>query len=916
MRCSAKIPFLLLILACGAPALPMAPPLGGGIPAEPAPIVPPPPVLQSRGVPLATGDMLTADAAPGSLVLSLEPGDVPGVRDGFAVSIAQDGRGGLAVLTSGYNRGNTGKRAEHVYLYDVVHGPPVKRQVLALPNAFWGLAFGPGDSMSVSGGSDDSVVGFVRGADGAFEKGAVTKLGHKVGLGIGQGPYAAGLAVTGAGAVVVANHESDSVSVVVEDKVVAEIDLRPPGGTAGGDFPAAVLAIGDRAYVTAQRSGEVVEVAVGERKVTRRVAVGAQPTKLVATRDGSTIFVANAGSDSVSVLDRTTLAVTETIDVFPQTTAVPPIARHGGNPNAVALSPDEKLLFVSEGGLNAIAVVERGSPSRVVGFVPTGFYPNDVAAYGDWLYVAYGKSTTGPNIGGPRASKPPEFGPSGADAFSLSMLHGGLHAFPRPTGSVLEALTRQVLENAHLATPPAVPPVFEALRGKVKHVVFVVGENRTYDQVLGDVAGADGDPTLVHWGEPISPNQHALAREFVTFDRFFASGGVSGDGWQWTVAGRSTDPTEKEVPLAYANRGQHSYDWEGSNRGINVGLPTVAARQAWNPKVPADPRLLPGVSDVAAPHQDTPFLWDAARAAGLTVRNYGFFAEDFRYGLKDKDPALVPLTRDPARTKQRVAFPTAPGLIAATDPYFRGFDMSFPDAWRVEEWLREFAVQEKTNTFPGLTLVRLPHDHFGSFKTAVAGVDTPDTQMADHDWAVGQLVARIAKSPFWDDTVIVVVEDDAQDGADHVDSHRSLLHFAGGHVARGAVVHTSYTTPSVLRTIELLLGLAPLGRNDAVAPAIAEAFTEASSPGTFRAVVPAVLRATKLDLPARTPGETSARARGDADFWDARTAGMDFSHEDRVPSAAFNEALYCALVAPVGCKTVSPQIAQTDDDDD
>ena len=919
MRVSSKVPLLLTILACGAPALPMAPPLGGPIPAEPVAVpTSPPPLRKSQAVLLATGDLLTVDAAPGSTVTALEPGDVPGVRDGFAVSIAQDGRGGLAVLTSGYNRGNTGKRAEHVYLYDVAHGAPLKQQVLALPNAFWGLAFGPGDAMSVSGGPDDAVVGFVRGADGTFEKGAVTKLGHKTGLGIGQSPYAAGLAVTAAGQVVVANHESDSVSVVVGGEVVAEIDLRPAGTKPGGDFPAGVLAIGDRAYVTAQRTGEVVEVAIAERKVTRRVAVGAQPTKLVATRDGSTIFVANAGGDSVSVVDRATLAVTETIDVFPQTEAVPKGARHGANPNAVALSADEKVLLVSEGGLNSIAIVERGAgdaPSRVLGFVPTGFYPNDVAAYGDWIYVAYGKSTTGPNIGGPRASKPPEFGPTGADAFSLSMLHGGLHAFPRPSGPVLDALTRQVLENAHLASAPVVPPVFEALRGKVKHVVFVIGENRTYDQVLGDVAGADGDPTLVHWGEPLSPNQHALAREFVTLDRFFASGGVSGDGWQWTVAGRSTDPTEKEVPMAYANRGQHTYDWEGSNRGINVGLPTVAARQAWNPKTPADPRLLPGVSDVAAPHQDAPFLWDVARAAGLTVRNYGCFAEDFRYGLKAKDPAFVPLTRDPARTKQRVAFPTAPGLIAATDPYFRGFDMAFPDTWRVEEWLREFGDQTKAGTFPGLTMVRLPHDHFGSFKSAVAGLDTPDTQMADHDWAVGTIVDRIAKSPFWDDTVIVVVEDDAQDGADHVDSHRSLLYFAGGHVARGAVVHASYATPSVLRTIELLLGLAPLGRNDAVAPAIAEAFTEASSPGTFRAAVPAVLRKTKLDLPAPAPGETAAQARGDADFWEARTAGMDFSHEDRVPSAAFNEALYCALVAPVGCKTVAPALARADDDD-
>ncbi|CAN5711352.1 hypothetical protein BH09MYX1_BH09MYX1_02340 [soil metagenome] len=900
----------------------MAPPLAGGIPAAPPEVAllsAPPLRAGSQRVLLATGDYITPDAAPGSLVLPLEPDDMPGVRDGFAVSIAQDGHGALALLTSGYNRGHLGKRPEHVYLYDVGDGPPLQKEVLSLPNAFWGLAFGAlGDSIWVSGGSDDAVVSFLRAGDPpTFHPAAVTKLGHRSGLGLGQGAYGAGLAFTAAKTVVIANHENDSVSLIAEDQLVAEIDLREDAGDhASGDFPAGVVAVGDRAYVTCQRAGELVEVGLTERRVLRRVRVGAQPAKVVATHDGTTLFVADSGSDTVSVIDRMTLRVSETIDVLPHGS----VLARGANPNAVALSPDEKLLFVSEGGLNAIAIVERGAPSRVLGFVPTGFYPNDVGAYGDWLYVAYGKSTTGPNVGGPRSSKKPDFGPSGADAFSLALVHGGLHAFPRPKGAILDALTHQVLVNARLDTPPVVPPVFDALRGKVKHVVFVVAENRTYDQVLGDVPGADGDPTLVHWGATISPNQHALATSFVTFDRFFASGGVSGDGWQWTVAGRTTDPTEKEVPLMYAARGSHTYDWEGTNRNINVGLPTTTQRQAWNPKTPADPRLLRGVSDVAAPHQDKPFLWDATRAAGLGVRSYGFFIDDFRYGLKESDPAFVAPLRDPAKTKTRVAFPTAPGLIDVTDPYFRGFDMRFPDAYRIDEWAREFDEQVKTSTFPALSLVRLPHDHFGSFKTALAGLDSPDSQMADHDWALGRLVERIAKSPFWDDTIVVIVEDDAQDGADHVDSHRSLLFFAGGHVARGAVVHTSYATPSVLRTVELLLGIAPLGRNDAVAPAISEAFTEAAVPSPFVATVPAVLRSTKLELPKLAPGAaaTVMHARGDAEFWDERTAGMDFSHEDRVPSGAFNEALFCALVAASGCKTNGPALAALhhDDDDD
>ena len=905
MRKAYKLSFLGLILACGGSALNAVPPLGGPIPVAPSPIVSMltiPFVVRSQAIHLATGDDVTPDAAPGSVVLPLVES---GASDGFAASLATGGTT-LALLTSGYNRGNRGPRPEHVYLFDVAGGAPVQRQVLAVPNAFWGLAY-DGDALWVSGGSDDAVVRF----DGATP--STTKLGHEKGLGLGQGPYAAGLAPWDGG-VVVANHQNDSISIVKDGRIVAEIDLRPADAKPGGDYPAGVATFGDRAYVTCQRSGELVEIALDERKVRRRLVVGAQPTKMVLSRDGGTIFVANAGSDDVAVVDRGAFAVRERIDVFPEAW-LPRAARHGANPNALALSADEKRMFVSEGGLNAVAIVEFGPTARVVGFVPTGFYPNDVATRGDFVYVAYGKSATGPNVGGPRSDHPPAGAPVGIDAFSLSLLRGGLHAFPRPEGAVLAALTKQVLVNAHLDAPPPAAPIFEKLRGKVKHVVFVVGENRTYDQVLGDVAGADGDPSLVHWGQAIAPNQHALAREYVTMDRFFASGGVSGDGWQWTVAGRTTDPTEKELPLMYAGRGKHSYDWEGSNRGINVGLATLGQRRTWNPKTPNDARLLPGVMDVAAPRQDVPFLWDAARAAGLTLRNYGFFAEDVRYDAGEKDPAFVPLLRDPAKTKTRVAFPTAPGLLDATDPYFRGFDMKFPDSWRVDEWMRELRDQRKTGAFPALTMIRLPHDHFGSFKSAVAGVDTPDTQMADHDWALGRIVEAIGASPFWDDTVIVVVEDDAQDGADHVDSHRSLLFFAGGHVARGAVVHTSYATPNVLRTVEVLLGLPPLGRNDAVAAPIAEVFTEDAAPLTFHAVVPDVLRTTKLELPPPPKGAVAMRPRGTAAEWDARTAGMDFSDEDRLDAAAFNEALYCGLVSAVGCTSANVMTAERDDDD-
>jgi hypothetical protein len=336
-----------------------------------------------------------------------------------------------------------------------------------------------------------------------------------------------------------------------------------------------------------------------------------------------------------------------------------------------------------------------------------------------------------------------------------------------------------------------------------------------------------------------------------------------------------------------------------------VSIPTLAERRRSDPRVPDDPDLLPGQADMAAvdrPREGgTGYLWDAAKAAGLRVRNFGFFIDDGRYGLPAKDKAAIPPVREPYKTKTVVSYPTALGLHDETDPYYRGFDMTFPDFWRARELERELAGFVKAGALPELVLVRLPADHLGSFAHALDGVDTPDTQIADHDYALGRVVEALSKTPFWQDTIVIALEDDAQNGADHVDAHRSVLLFAGGHAARGAVVHTPYTTPSALRTIELLLGLAPLGRRDAVAPPITEAFSETADLTPFVAKVPDVLRSTRLPLPAPKPTERSAAARGTAASWAKATAGMDFSHEDNLPTAEFNRALYCGL-APSLCR--------------
>ena len=270
----------------------------------------------------------------------------------------------------------------------------------------------------------------------------------------------------------------------------------------------------------------------------------------------------------------------------------------------------------------------------------------------------------------------------------------------------------------------------------------------------------------------------------------------------------------------------------------------------------------------------------------------------------------------PYTSRTRVAYPARASLARVTDPYFRAFDTTFADYWRFEEWAREFDEYAKKGDLPALEIVRFVRDHLGSFDSSEDGVDTPDTQMADNDYALGRLVEKVSESPYWESTVIVKVEDDAQNGADHVDAHRSFALFAGGHVRRGgATVSSVYATPSVLRTIELLLGLPPLGQRDALAPPMSDVLTESVDTTPYVAITPAVLRSTKLPVP-RPPGAETTLPRGDRAMWADATRGFDFKHVDAVPTEAFNRILFCNLVDATGCTSSATQMAAVSDDDD
>jgi len=891
------------------------------------------------GEQLPTGKQITPTAAKGSVFEPLNP-DLPPpfskfVADHAVTTAASPDGNTLLILTSGYNRNRDAKGRpvasasnEYVFVYDISASPPVKRQVLQVPNTFVGLAWNPnGNEFYVSGGVDDNIHVFVKGAGGRPETASPISLGHSSKVYGLVPPAAAGLAVNAAGnRLVVANYENDSISVVDIPRrtKIAELDLRPgkndPGrhGVAGGEYPYWVAIKGNgKVYVSSIRDREIVaaDISGPAPKIVGRIAVNGQPNKMILNKAQTRLYVALDATDQVTIIDTAADRVASTLDVTgPASTLRNRAGLKGSNPNSLALSPDERTLYVTNGGTNSVAVVELsgdGSAGAVAGLIPTGWYPESVSLnrQGSILYVVNGKSNAGPNPGGcrnPIASAPCP----AANQYVWQLTKAGFLTIPVPDRDELRRLTAQVAANNNFQAAPKSDGVVASLRGKIEHVIYVVKENRTYDQVLGDLDRGNGDPALTLFPEPLTPNFHQLARQFVTLDNFYDSGEVSGDGWNWSTSARTADSVEKTEPVNYAGRGL-DYDYEGTNREINVGLPTTAARLAADPAQPDDPDLLPGTADVSAPdgpddEAGTGYLWDAALRAHLSVRNYGFFLDLARYSLPAGNAALLsPLLRDPFApagapfTPQatgkpvQVAHATKAALLDSTDPYFRGFDQNFPDFWRFKEWEREFDRYVANGELPRLELVRLPHDHFGDFGTAIDGVNTVETQMADNDYAVARLIERVASSPYRNNTAIFVIEDDAQDGPDHVDAHRSNAFVVGAYVKQGAVVSTRYTTLSVLRTIEDLLGIQPLGLNDGLTPPMADVFQPELRPWTYSALVPRILRTSALPLPEPVvSGALPDLPRHDAGYWQTKTEGFDFTDADRLDTPRFNRILW------------------------
>jgi DNA-binding beta-propeller fold protein YncE len=881
---------------------------------------------------LPTGQLLTPVGIAGARFspLTMRVGPLPStIADGAASIVTSPDGARLAILTSGYNRTNgpdgklvAAQSGQYVFLYDIIAGRARWAQTLSLPNSFSGLAWLPlGDGLVVTGGVDDNVHLFRRARGGMFvETAPPIALGHSAGIGSAVKPQAAGIAVSGDGRrALVANYYNDSVSLVdlVAGRVIAERDLRPgrndpaKHGVPGGEFPFALAwDSGGHAFVSSPRDREIIALDIGAASVTLgvRIAVKAEPTALLLDLAAHRLYATGDNDDRLAIVDTTRLTL-----VGEPRLSLPPrfgdaALGKGLNPNALAQAKNGKL-FVTLGGINAVAQVSvSGAEARVEGLMPTGWYPSGVAESprDGRLFVINRKSPAGANpLGCPPKLATVKAQPTAcgsANQYIFQLEKAGLLELPRPTPTLLSAATAQVLRNIGVADPgrAAADATMAQLRSKIRHVVYIVKENRTYDQVLGDLPVGNGDPHLAILGQRLSPNHHKMASEFVTLDNFYDSGEQSSTGWTWTTAARVPDLLEKTAPVNYADRGL-AYEAEQLDRNIATAL-NKAERRRVNPAAPDDDDVLPGPALLTAPDGDGDdeagrgFLWNAALKAGLTVRNYGFAdASVYDSGL----PGEVPQIREPHREGKAVHVTADRALVGLSDPYFRGFDQKMPDYWREREWEREFAEQERAGVMPNLTLLRLSHDHFGDFDKAIDGVDTVETQMADNDYAVGLVLERIAHSRFKDDTLVFVIEDDAQNGADHVDARRSIAFVVGPFVRHNALVSTHYTTVSMVRTIGTVLGLPALGLNDGLAAPMADVFDLAQTSWDFTAVASDVLRATRLPIPATRFAATSPAARTDHDagYWANAMKGQDFRSEDRLDTAAFNAALWRGLAS-------------------
>jgi YVTN family beta-propeller protein len=700
----------------------------------------------------------------------------------LAMTLSPDKRQ-IAVLLNGW-------REQGLQIVDRTSGQV--SQTITLPAAFLGLVFSPdAKSLFVSGGNQDVVYRFDW-SDGKASLADSLVLAPKK-KGEDGIKYPAGIALSPDGRTLyAAENLGDSLAVI--DLATRSVVQR----FATERYPYGVAVGPDGSVYVSAWGGSTVSVFTpttnGRLREAGRVRAGRHPSALTLNSDGSRLFIASGSTDQIAVMDTKSRRIIATLS-----DASPAGPGEGSTPNALALSPDGTRLYVAEADNNAVGIFDlsaatSGLPAAhnadaLVARVPVEWYPSAVAVDGRDLLVVNGKGRgTAPNVG---HWQPGQSRPARSRDYTLGQLSGTLSIVPIANlgDAELPNLTRRVAaaNGWDAARPASKYPPFE-------HVIYVIKENRTYDQVLGDLPQADGDSGLVFFPRNVSPNHHALAERFGIFDRFFVNAEVSPDGHNWSTAAYVTDYSDKTIPSNYSGRGR-SYDYEGFNRG----------------EIPED--------DVAEPSSG--YLWDLANRAGITYRNYGEYVNQPEDSAALKDSAFIPTKRT---------------LASHTNRAYPGWSLEIPDQVRIEVWLKEFQQFVREGTLPALEFVRLPNDHTSG---AAAGRPTPRAYMADNDLALGRLVEAVSKSPFWKNTVFFVLEDDAQDGPDHVDSHRSPLLVISPY-NRGHVFHRFANTSDVLATIEDILHLGRMSQFDQYGRPLREIWETTPDLRPYTALTPGV----------------------------------------------------------------------------
>lgn len=592
-------------------------------------------------------------------------------------------------------------------------------------------------------------------------------------------------------------------------------------------------------------------------KLNGSIKTGSHPNELLLNKKGTWLFVANANDNSVSVINTATRKTAEVVS-----TSLYPTRLTGSTTNGLALSPNEKTLYIANADNNCLAVFDVSKPgsSKSLGFIPVGWYPTNVKTLGSKIFVSNGKGFSSmANPEGPQPVKKADNSgyqkgaTNSREQYIGGLFKGTLSIIDAPDEVSLKAYTKQVYANARFSnklaeTAPGVAgnpiPRKRGEKSPIKYVFYIIKENRTYDQVLGDMPKGNGDTSLCIFGNKVTPNLHSIANDFVLLDNFYVDAEVSADGHNWSTAAYATDFIEKTWPTSYGGRGGN-YDSEGERE---IG----------------DPR--------------DGFIWDYCKRAGVSYRTYGEFAEYKKVNIK-----------------------SLKGHSCIHSP---SFDLDITDRFREKVWAHDFDSLLAINQVPRFNSIRLSNDHTSGQRK---GAISPIAAVADNDQGVGLLIEYLSKSRIWKESVVFVLEDDAQNGPDHIDAHRSPVYVAGPYVKRNAVMHSMYSTSGVLRTMELILGLPPMSQYDAAALPLYDCFTAKPD------FTPYVVKPAQVNMEQRNVADNKSSLRSEK---------FNFAKEDAIPDLDLNDVIWkyvkgenAVLPAPKRSAFVILEKKKKDDDD-